>query len=143
MKLGQLIEYNKRNIFFQKLWKKWARETSSRPLYIFKKCLIWGKSKWSASPFQYILIALNLWCNKSKLYKTLDYWSREICSILIFAEKGPGLVSPPHFMYDFSKNCFQSYILLADQISLSDCLYYSRYWAICVLQFFVNQAVTS
>ena len=35
MKLGQLIEYNKKNIFLQKLWRKWGRETSSWPLFIF------------------------------------------------------------------------------------------------------------
>ena len=35
------------------------------------------------------------------------------------------------------------YILLTDQISLSDCLYFLRYWAICVLWLFVNQVVTS
>ena len=35
------------------------------------------------------------------------------------------------------------YILLTDQISLSDCLHFSRYWAICILQLFVKQAVTS
>ena len=37
---GQLIEYNKRNIFLQKLCGKWGRETSSRPLFIFWKTLI-------------------------------------------------------------------------------------------------------
>ena len=36
MKLGQLIEHNKRNIFLQKLFAKWGRVTSSRPL-IFQK----------------------------------------------------------------------------------------------------------
>ena len=59
-----------------------------------------------------------------------------------FSENGLGLVFLPHFVYDFSKKCFSCYILLTDQISLSDCLYFSRYWAICVLQLFVNQAVT-
>ena len=37
MKFGQLIEYNKRNIFLQKLWGKWGRETSFRPLFYFLK----------------------------------------------------------------------------------------------------------
>ena len=37
---GQLIEYNKRNIFLQKLCGKWGRETSSRPLFIFWKTLM-------------------------------------------------------------------------------------------------------
>ena len=49
MKFSQLIEYNKRNIFAQKLCRKWGRETSSRPLFSFSKSLIWGKSKWSAA----------------------------------------------------------------------------------------------
>ena len=39
---------------------------------IFKKSLIWGKSKWSSVYFQYISIALNLPYNKNRLYKTLD-----------------------------------------------------------------------
>ena len=44
-----------------------------------------------------------------------------------YSEKGPGLVSPPHFVYDFQEKCFSCYILLSDQISLSDCLHFSRY----------------
>ena len=39
MKLGQLIEYNKRIIVLQKLWRKWGRETSSRTLFYFLKKL--------------------------------------------------------------------------------------------------------
>ena len=31
MKSDQLIEYNKRNIFLQKLCRKWGKDTSSRP----------------------------------------------------------------------------------------------------------------
>ena len=49
MKFGHLIEYNKRNIFLQKLYGKWGRETSSRSLSIFLRSLIWGESKWSAT----------------------------------------------------------------------------------------------
>ena len=49
MKFDQLIEYNKRNIFLQKLSGKWIRETSSRPLFIFLKSLKWGESKRSAA----------------------------------------------------------------------------------------------
>ena len=41
-----------RNIFLQKSCRKWERETSSRPLSIFKKSLIWSKSKWLAPQFQ-------------------------------------------------------------------------------------------
>ena len=35
MKFGQLIEYNEINIFLQKLYRKWDRETSPKPLFIF------------------------------------------------------------------------------------------------------------
>ena len=35
MKFGQLIEYNKKNIFLQKLCGKGGKETSSRSLFIF------------------------------------------------------------------------------------------------------------
>ena len=40
--------------------------------------------------------------NKNKLYKTLDYWSRDMLNFSI-SEKGMGLVSLPHFVYDFSR----------------------------------------
>ena len=48
MKFSQLIESNKRSIFLQKLCEKWGKETSSRPLFIFLKRLLWDESKWSA-----------------------------------------------------------------------------------------------
>ena len=37
MKRDQSIEYDKRNIFLQILYRKWSLETSSRPLYFSKK----------------------------------------------------------------------------------------------------------
>ena len=49
MKFSQLTECNKRSIFLQKLCGKWGKETSSKPLSIFLKNLIWGESKWSAA----------------------------------------------------------------------------------------------
>ena len=48
MKFGQLIEYNKRNLFPQKSCRKYGRETSSRPSFVFLKNFKLGKSKWSA-----------------------------------------------------------------------------------------------
>ena len=60
-----------------------------------------------------------------------------------FLDKDLGIVSPAHFVYDFSTKCSSCYILVTDQISLSGCLYFLRYWAICVLQLFVNQVMTS
>ena len=45
MKFGELIEYNKRNVFLQKSCKKWDRENSSRPPFDFQKSFIGGKSR--------------------------------------------------------------------------------------------------
>ena len=102
MKLDQLIEYNKRNTFFQYLYRKWGRETSSRPLFTFWKSLKWGKRKPSAVLFQNISIAFNLAYIKTKVCKTLDYWSRDMLNFN-FSEKGLGPVSPRDSLYGFSK----------------------------------------
>ena len=39
--------------------------------------------------------------NKNKLYKTLDYWSRDMLNFS-FSEKSVGLVSQSHLVYDLS-----------------------------------------
>ena len=84
MKFGLLIEHKKRNIFFQKSWRKYGRETSSR-----KKAFYEVKAIYSL-----VSIYFDLACNKNKLYKTLDYLSRDM------------LIFPPHFVHDFSKKIF-------------------------------------
>ena len=43
----------------------------------------------------------------------------------------------------FEEKYSSCHILLPDQISLSGCLYFVRYWAICVLKLFLNQVATS
>ena len=52
-----------------------------------------------------ILITLKLGYIKNKLYKTLDYCSRDILNF-DFIENGLGVVSPPHFVYDISTKMF-------------------------------------
>ena len=59
----------------------------------------------------------------------------------IFLEQDLGVVFSPHFVHDFSRKRFSSYNLLSDQISLPDCLYLLRHWAIQVcdiINFVVN-----
>ena len=43
----------------------------------------------------------------------------------------------------FKQKCLSCYILLTDQLSLPGCLYFLRYWVICVWQLFVIQVLTS
>ena len=71
----QLTEYNKRNIFLQKLCGKWFRETSSRSLSLKKLNVWWKQVVRSLVSIYLVSIALNLTCNNSKLYKTLYYVS--------------------------------------------------------------------
>ena len=137
MKFGLLIEYYKRNIFLQKSCRKWGKETSSRRLFVFSKSFVWCESNWSAAWFHYILIALKLAYNKNKFHKTWDRWSRDILN-LDFLEKGLGIVPSPHLCMNFQQKCFSCQILLTDQVSLSDCVYFLRYWVIRVLQMFFN-----
>ena len=63
MKFIQLIEDNERNTFLQKLCKKkkkkMTQENGSRPLRNFLKKFIWGKNKWLAPYFRYILVAID------------------------------------------------------------------------------------
>ena len=99
LKFGHLIEYNKKNIFLKKPCRKSGSGTSSRPLFVFQKSFVPGKNKLPAAQFQYLSIALNLAYNKSKLYKTLY---RDMINFS-FLEKGLGIISPPHFVYDFFK----------------------------------------
>ena len=63
--------------------------------------------------------------------------------IFDFFEKGLEIVSQPHFVYDFLRKMFLMLYSNNDQVSLSDCLYFLRCWAIYILQLFANQVVTS
>ena len=80
----------------------WGKDTSSTPSSF---CFSRGKSKWSAAQLVYTLIVLHLAYNKNKLHKSLDYWSRYILNF-DFVEKGQGIVSTSHFMYDFSRKMY-------------------------------------
>ena len=104
MKFGSLIEYNKGDIFLQKLWGKWGSETSSRRLYFLKKLNI----RWKQVVCSLVSIYFDspqMPYNKKRLYKTLDLWSRDMVDFN-FSEKGLGPVSPRHFVYDFSRKIF-------------------------------------
>ena len=132
LKFGQVIVYNNGNIFLQKSCRKWGRETSSRPLFVFLKSFIWGKSKWSVASFQSLSIVLNLVNNKNKIYKSLEYWSRDMLNF-DFLEKGLGIASLSYFgygflgkmflmLYSFNWPNFIAWLPLLLQISVNMCI---------------------
>ena len=61
--------------------------------------------KVSTAYFQYTSKTVKLACNESNLYKILEYWFRDMINFEC-SEKGLRLVSPPHFVYDFSRKIF-------------------------------------
>ena len=138
MKFGQVIEYNSRNMFLHLWFRKWGSETSSRPFFVLK-LFIWGKSKWSAANFQSLSIFLNLANHKNKICKTLENWSRNMLNFSV-VENGLGIVSLPHFVYDFLRNVF----LMLCSINWQNFIaWLPLLLEILVLQLFVNQVVTS
>ena len=92
--------------------------------------------------FEYTSIALNLAYNKGKLYKTLDYWSRDMLG-LNFSKKRLGLFSPQQFEFDFSIKIFLMLFLSTNQISLHDCFTSQYIGQYGYYNCFTNQAVTS
>ena len=67
----------------------------------------------------------------------------DICSTLNFQKRVWEQFLHHILCVIFQEKCFSCYILLTDKIPFPDCLYFLRYWSICVLQLLVNQVVTS
>ena len=145
MKFGQLIEYNMRNIFLEKSYTKCGGETSPR--------LFSGKLKLSISLDHslkfftiYFYCILSLWLSKyieTKLHTTCFYKAYFKNKHILEIKRGLELFSLPHFLHIFKEKYCSCHSLQIDQVSSSSCFYFVRYWAICVLQLFVNQVVTS
>ena len=134
MQYEKLIEYNMRNILLEKSCTKYGGETSLRPLF--------KKSKLSIPLDQQseILHSLFWLYVQVEIYQniiTLRCWSLRLtlCKAILKTKRGLELVSLPNFLHDFEKKIFLTLysILLTDQISLPDCLYFLRHWAVCVL----------
>ena len=84
MKLNsQLTEDWKKNIFLQKSCRKWGRETSFRPFFVFQNSFFWGKRIWSALSFNIFWWPSTWYTNKTN-YKKLYIIDPEICSVLLF-----------------------------------------------------------
>ena len=140
LKFGQLIKYNGRNVFPEKSWTKYGGETSPRPFFV--------KSKLNISLDHSLKFYTVSFCRMTSSRTTKIHWNQGADHLLLLHIKlfkkfkkwsGPSL--PASFLPLFLKKNI-SHVLLIDQISLFDCLYFLRYWAICKLTFFISQFVT-
>ena len=137
MKFGQLIVCNMRNILLEQSFTKCGGKTSPRP---FSEILKLSISLDQQSKDLYSLLLFYGYRNISKLN------CRPLAFTLSFLKKqkdvwnqSPSLI----FRIIFAEKYLTCYVLLIDQLSLSGCLYFVRYWAIFVLQLFVNQILRS
>ena len=84
MKLNsQLIEDCKKNIFLQKSCRKWGRETSFRPLFVFEIAFSEVKAFGLQLSFNIFWWPSTWYTNKIN-YKKLYIIDPEICSVLLF-----------------------------------------------------------
>ena len=128
MKFGQLIECNMSNIFLEKSYTKWDGETSTRPFseklklsisldqqskVLCSLFLLYAKLRHLETKLQTTFFYLII----SFLKKSIEVWDQSPCFI---------------FCITFQEKYFSCYILLTGQISFSGCLYFVKYWAVCV-----------
>ena len=141
MKFGQLIEYNKRIFFFSNHAENVERRPVPDLFLFFKKALCEVNASGLPRNFN-IFRQFSTWHTIKLNCIKLQIIDREN-SILSFQKSVWEQFLHNILQMIFQEKCFSCYILLTDQSSLFDCLYFSRYWEIYVLKQFVNQAVMS
>ena len=112
------------NISLQKSLQKLGRDASSIPLFFYLFCFLKKASyevKVSGMHLSIYFYSHQLGHTIKILQKCSGCWSRDRINFN-FLEKDQGLVSPPNLYMIFQEKCFSYYILLAKQISLSDCI---------------------
>ena len=131
-----------KNILFSKSYRKLRKMNAKND---FKKTFkIKVRSHWTVFKISLTSAVIEFWMKKrlSNIFKTTKV--KKLTEAIIkssyrVVQESPSLIS----CIIFQQKYFSGYILLTNQISLSGCLYFVRYWAICVFQLFVNQAVLS
>ena len=108
--------------------------------FLFKKALYEEKTRCLQLSFNIFSQPFTQHTIKTKCIKLLTI-DPEICSILIFQQRVWGQFFHHIFCMIFEEKCFACYTLLTDQMLLSDCLYFLRNQAICLLQLFVNHFI--
>ena len=133
VKYGQLMEYNMKNILLEKSCTKYGGETSLRSLFKKSKLNIpLDQQSETLHSLFWLYVQVEIYQNMIKL----RCWPLHLtlCKAILKTKRGLELVSLPNFLHDLKKIFLTLYsILLTDQISLPDCLYFLRHWAVCVL----------
>ena len=124
-------------------------ELCSRALLVLGTC---RKTAWLESYAYFKIYDATAWLtntvmhtlpntSRSKFGQLIKYNMRSIFLKNQTQNMGEKLVPCFFFCIIVEGKYFSWYILSIDQVSLSGCLYFVRYWEICVLQLLVNQAM--
>ena len=141
MKFGQLIEDNKKIFFFKNHAASEAGGLVPDLFLIFKTVL--QKLKAIALQLTFnIFRQRSTWNTIKKNCVKLQTMYPETCSILIFQKRIWEQFLHHILCMNFQEKCFSCYVLFTDQISSPDCIYFFKYWAVCILQLFASQFVT-
>ena len=119
-KFGQLIECNMRNIFFLK------NHTQNGAGKLVPDTFITIKFEYISGSKAWILYSLFQFYVQILIYQNTLNLRRKLLVLTLynafFEKRSLELISVAHFLYHFWWKYFSRYILLADQISLLDCL---------------------
>ena len=136
MKFGQFIECNMRNLFLEKSYTKCGGETIPRTFS--------EKSKLSIPFDQQFEVFYSLFLRKCQVesYRNILKLSKRPLAFTAYEaflkhEESLKLFFLPQFLHDIFFSC------ITDHILLFGFLYFVRFWAVCVLQLFVNHVLTS
>ena len=102
MRTKRAFKMKKKSIFYH-FWRA-IIEANEKSFLFFRRALS-SKREWSVAWFYYISIALKLASNRSKLFKNIHCWSRDVLNFG-FLDEDLGKVSDAHFVYDFSTKMF-------------------------------------
>ena len=132
-KFSQFIQYSRRKVFLEKSYTKCGTEASPCPFKISNQSISLDKqSEILYSLFFQVEDYQDMWKLRS--------WT--LILIFFFFKKKYGTSLLASFSTWFWKKNI-SHIILTREISSSKCLYFLRYWTLCVLLLFASKLLSS
>ena len=134
MKFHQLIQHNIRNTFLEKSYKTCDREPNPRP-FSEKSTLSKSLNQQTEHfiPLAFIVCTSSLYVYQNLLKLRYCPLAFTFCKSFLKNKKRSGTSLPSSFSAWLLKKNISRVVLLTDQISMPDCLYFLRYWLTCVI----------
>ena len=125
MILSQLIDYNMENIFLEKSCTNVMEK-------LFPDSFLKNQNWTSFIQFVFVVCQVEGYQNILKLSCRLLAFTSHT-KLFRKVKRDLELIFLAQFLHDFNEKCISCYIILTDQVSLSGCLSFVRYWTIFVL----------